>query len=382
MKITDVDVEVVSVARKFGNVSAVKAVDESTFAILRLTADDGTSGVGEISDIEDPETIPDSDAMESKIENFLLGEDPRNVNRLTAEMNEAVDFGPFAFHSFQQLALAGIDTALYDLVGNYYDTPVYQLLGGRTQDVPVCWVVYTRQEADALESLRTEVQTRVEQGFSAFKLKVGEVDPGVDVERIRAVREIAGESADVFVDVQGVWTVDEAIQNIELFEEVGIDGVETPVGHPDTSVSAAGHYYDIPLLPSEIATVRDEIHTPVFEHVHDPAFAFDLIEESAVDVFTVEVCAGGISRAEKILSIAEGANVDARLGSTGELGPGTLAAGALGAASTGITYPCDLAGPRIYADTVLESGLEYTDGRLRPKERPGFGFEIREEIFE
>jgi muconate cycloisomerase len=382
MRVNDIDVTTVSVEREFGNVSAVKEVEESVFALVRVTADDGTTGVGEISDIERPEAMPSAAEIEAEFESFLVGEDPREINRLTAEMYDAVDFGPFEFHSFQQLALAGLDTALYDLVGTYYGVPAYQLLGGRTRDVPVCWVVYTRQEAGALDDLRAEVRARVDEGFSAFKLKVGEVDPEVDADRIRAVREIAGEDADVYADAQGVWDLEEAIENVERFEAAGMDGIETPVGHQDGDVRTAGYYYDVPLVPEELATVRAETDAEVFEHVLDPAFGLALAAEDAVDVFTVEVCGGGISRAARILAIAEGAGIDARLGSTGELGPGTLAAAALGTAATGVTYPCDLAGPRIYRESVLESGLEYRDGRLRPAESPGFGFDLRSGIFE
>lgn len=382
MHISDVTVEWLSVGRNFGTTSAVKETEESVFGFLRLTADDGTTGVGEISDVEHPESIPDAATIEDEIAAFLEGADPREVNRLTTEMGDAIRLGEFDFHSFQQLTLAAVDHALYDLVGNYYDVPAYQLLGGRTHDVPLSWVVYTRQEPDAEDALREEVRTRFEQGFRAFKLKVGEVDPQVDRDRIAAVRDIVGDDAQVFVDAQGVWELDEAIENVRLFEEVGIDGIETPVGHPDRSVDAPGHYYDIPLLPSELATVREETETPVFEHVLDPAFGLALVAEDAVDVFTVEACAGGITRAERILAIADGAGVDARLGSTAELGVGTLAAGALGAASPTITYPCDLAGPMIYDDSVVEAGLEYRDGRLSPRDEPGFGYTLRPDLFE
>ena len=382
MRVSDIDVSIVRAERAFGNVSAVKEIEESVFALIQITADDGTTGVGEISDIEHPETMPSADEIEAEFESFLVGEDPREINRLTAAMYDAVDFGPFEFHSFQQLALAGLDTALYDLVGNHYGVPAYQLLGGRTQDVPVCWVVYSRQEASALEDLRSEVQARVDEGFSAFKLKVGEVDPEVDAERIRTVRDIAGEDADVFADAQGVWGLEEAIENIERFEAAGIDGIESPVGHHDGDAPTDGYYYDIPLVPSELATVREETTVEVFEHVLNPAFGLALAAEAAVDVFTVEVCAGGITRASRILAVAEAAGIDARLGSTGELGPGTLAAAALGSAATGVTYPCDLAGPRIYRESVLESGLEYQNGRLRPAEAAGFGFGLHPDLFE
>lgn len=382
MQVTDVSVSIVRSPREFGGSSAVKEIDESVFALVRVTSDDGTFGIGEISDIEHPESMPSPSEIEAEFEDFLVGEDPRPINRLTNEMYDAVDFGPFEFHSFQQLALAGLDTALHDLIGNYYEIPTYQLLGGRTQDVPVCWVVYTRQDPDALDDLKTEIRTRVDEGFSAFKLKVGEVDPAIDVERIRTVREIVGDDADIFVDAQGVWELEEAIGNIKQFEDVGIDGIETPVGHHGEPVETSGSYYEIPLVPDELATVREETETAVFEHVMDPEFGLELIAEDAVDVFTVEVCAGGIGRASRILSLAEAADVDARLGSTAELGPGTLAAAALGSASSAVTYPCDLAGPRIYTESVVESGLTYQEGQLRPAAAPGFGFDLRTGLFE
>lgn len=381
MEIADIDVTIVSIAREFGMTSAVKETDDSVFALIKLIADDGTTGVGEISDIEDAAQMPQPNEIKEELARFLIGEDPREVNRLTNEMYEAVDFGPFDFHTFQQLALAGIDTALYDLVGNHYGIPVYQLLGGHTQDIPVCWVIYTRQEPNELDAMREEVKTRYNQGFRAFKLKVGEVDPDIDAERIRAVRDIGGDDVQIFVDAQGVWELEEAIENIHLFEDIGIDGIETPVGHPDKSVQVPGYYYDIPLVPSDLATVREMTDTPVFEHVIDPSFGLALAKEDAVDVFTVEVCAGGINRAERILAIAEGAGIDARLGSTGELGPGTLAAGALGASSTAVTYPCDLAGTQIYAESVLENGLKYPNGHLSPRKSSGFGFTVQNDLF-
>lgn len=382
MHIVDVDVEFVTVGRNFGTTSAVKETEESVFGYLRLTADDGTTGIGEISDIEDPKSMFSAETIEEEIESFLEGADPRAVNQLTRKMYDEVQLGEFGFHSFQQLTLAAIDHALYDLVGNYYDVPSYQLFGGRTRDVALSWVVYTRQEPDAIGALRDEVQTRFDQGFNAFKLKVGEVDPEVDHERIKAVREIVGDEAQVFVDAQGVWGLEEAIENVRLFEEAGIDGIETPVGHPDQSVDAPGSYYDIPLLPSELATVRDETNTAILEHVLDPKFGLALVAEDAVDVFTVEACAGGLNRAQRVLAIAEGAGIDARLGSTGELGVGTLAASALGASSPAITYPCDLAGPMIYDDDVLEAGIEYRDGLLRPPDTSGLGFKLRTTLFD
>jgi L-alanine-DL-glutamate epimerase-like enolase superfamily enzyme len=370
MEITDVSVEVVRARRVFGQSSAVKTAEESVFVWLRVSADDGSVGIGEISDVERPASMPGADAIEAEIGEFLIGEDPRDLNRLTDQMYAEIDFGPFRFHSFQQLALAAVDTALYDLVATRYDVPVYRFLGGDGGEVPLCWVVFTRQDPDAAAALRAEVRTRVEEGFTAFKLKVGEAPRPVDRERIRIVREVAGDDADIFLDAQGVWGPDDAVRAIERFEPLGIDGVETPVGHRGDAATA-GYYYDTPLVPSELAAVREAVDTPIFEHVLDPAFGIELAAADAVDAFTVEVCGGGLARARRVLSIAAAAGVDARLGSTVELGPGTAAAAAA-AADPAVSRPSDLIGPLVY-DNVDVPGVTYQAGSLRPSPEPGFG---------
>lgn len=371
MEITSVDATTIRVDRRFG-------FGTSTCTLLEITAGTGHTGIGEIPDIEDPDAAPSTDQIESELMGFLEGRDPRRLRSLTDAMYDGVKFGEFSFHSFQQLALGALDTALYDLLGNYFGIPVTQLFGGFSQDVPVQWVVFTRGGEDELDALRDEVRTKAEEGFSAFKLKVGEREPEIDLARIEAVRDIVGEDATVMLDAQGLWTLEEAVQNIQLFESAGIDGVETPVGHPDHDVDAPGYYYDIPLLPEELAAVRDRTDTPVVEHVLDPSFGLELVKADAVDVFTVEVCSGGLTRASRILDIAAAANLDARLGSTVELGPGTAAATALATADTTITYPCDLVGPALYEDTVLVEPIQYRNGTLTARDAPGYGIELTE----
>lgn len=77
-----------------------------------------------------------------------------------------------------------------------------------------------------------------------------------------------------------------------------------------------------------------------------------------------------------MLALAEAGGIDARLGSTVELGPGTLAAVSLAASSSAVTSPCDLIGPLVYAEDVLTEPIEYVDGALSPREQPGFGIEL------
>jgi len=374
MEITDVTVDRYRFERTVGRQSAVKEATHSTSLLITVEADGTVTGTGEVPDIEEPGAIPPTGEIESALGEILRSRDPRRINALNRDLPGEIAFGPEQFHSFQQLTLGAIDAALYDLLGNHRGVPAYQLLGGKTQDVPLCWVVFSGD--DDLSGMRAEVTEKVDQGFQSFKLKVGEQPPEVDERRIRAVRETAGEGADVFLDAQGVWGPTEAVDRIGRFAEAGIDGVETPVGHPDESVDAPGYYYDAPLLPEEIAAVRERVDVPILEHVLDPAFGIELIRHDAVDVFTAEVCAVGITRTEQILRTAQSAGIDARLGSTVEFGPATLAGASLAAASPAVTYPSDLIGPLAYDESVLSDPVEYDRGSLAPRDRPGFGIAV------
>jgi L-alanine-DL-glutamate epimerase-like enolase superfamily enzyme len=182
----------------------------------------------------------------------------------------------------------------------------------------------------------------------------------------------------VFLDAQGAWSLSEATDRIERFAPLGIDGVETPVGHPDPMVEAPGYYYDVPLLPDDIAELRDRVNVPIMEHVLDPSFRVELVRKNAVNVLTVEVCAVGVTATRRVLQLAESAGLDARVGSTLEFGPATQAGASLAAASPAITYPSDLIGPLVCDETVLERPVEYKEGTVTSRDEPGFGISVSE----
>lgn len=354
----------------------------STSILLRLQASDGSIGIGEIPDVEDANNVPSKNALENKIADFLISQNPLEINRMANIMGDQIDFGPFnPRQSFQRIALKGIETALYDLVGDRYNIPVYQLLGGFVKPVPVTWVVYTRAVPNEIEGLEKEIQNKVDEGFTSFKLKVGGLDVEDDYERIQTVRNIAGEDATILLDAQAEYTTQEAISSIRKFEPLGIDGIETPVSHPDPDIDAPMHYNDLPVRIEDLIEVRDAVDTPIMEHVPDSDFGLQLAMKDAVDVFTVSVSKGGINFAKQLLEIADAANIDARLGTTVELGVGAAAAVALGSSSTTVTYPCDINGPALYRKSPLKSPLEYKNGTFTPRDSPGFGFELQKGLF-
>ena len=93
-----------------------------------------------------------------------------------------------------------------------------------------------------------EVESSLERGFRAFKVKAGHPDPDVDVAVIRAIRKVVGPDVWVAADFNQAFAVDEAIRRMQILDEEEIVWIEEPVHATDY----IGH-----------AAVRAKIRTPV-----------------------------------------------------------------------------------------------------------------------
>ena len=278
----------------------------------------------------------------------------------------------------RQAVQTAVEMALLDLAGKVYQAPLYELLGGRYREaVPVSWVAYIRGTA----LLETEIEEKVQAGFQAFKLKVGE-DFELDCDRVRALRQIAGPEAYLKVDASGAWAVDEAIENLHILAELGVDAVETPIGvvsrniakdqreqinqHPDHAAAA-------------LARVRAAVRVAVIEHVadFDDAFALALIAHRAVDIFNIVPCqAGSLLRVQRLAHLAAAGGLRVLLGSTIELAPGTAASLHLGVAMPSISVASDLVGPGLLTHDIVTPPLAYQQGQLIPNTQPGLGITL------
>ena len=149
------------------------------------------------------------------------------------EIADSLGDDPFAFEEIESrlperelAARAGIDAALHDLCGKLTGLPVWRLLGLRQAGPPTSW---TLGLGDPDETARKAEQAR---DFESLKLKLGGRD-GLDVERVKAVREVWDKP--IRVDVNEYWTLDEALESIPQLQALGVDYVEQPLpaGDPD-----------------------------------------------------------------------------------------------------------------------------------------------------
>lgn len=143
LKITDLRVAVVGKA-------------PMTCPLIRIdTNQDGLYGLGEVRDGA-------SKTYALMLKSRLLGEDPRNVDKLFRKIKQ------FGYHARQGGGVCAVEMALWDIVGKYYGVPVYQLLGGKFRDT-VRIYADTDMDPDPAQTAR-RLQERMSQGFTFLKM--------------------------------------------------------------------------------------------------------------------------------------------------------------------------------------------------------------------
>ncbi len=142
------------------------------------------------------------------------------------------------------MAISGIDMALWDAQAKREGKPLCELIGRGAQPIRV----YDSMGQMSPSETAREVETSLERGFKAFKIKAGHPDPDVDVAVVRAIRDVAGEDVWVAADFNQAFCVDEAIRRMRMLDVEEIAWIEEPVHATDY----LGH-----------AAVRAEIRTPV-----------------------------------------------------------------------------------------------------------------------
>ncbi|NKB72791.1 MAG: hypothetical protein GKR89_37445 [Candidatus Latescibacteria bacterium] len=354
----------------------------SHYMVLELIARDGSIGLGEISDLEASWACPNPASLAALLREALEGVDACNPRlaweRLCRDL--PTDWHP----EFRRLFTAAVDMALLDLRGKALGVPVYALLGGLyRRRLPISWVAYIR----GTDLLSAEIEAKVEQGFNAFKLKVG-ADFALDCVNVQALRQLAGEAAYLKVDASGEWGQEEAIDRINRLAELGVDAVETPIETISRSL-AKDHPERIDQDPhtaaATLARLRSAVPIPIIEHVADfaDAFALALVQHRAVDIFNiVPGQAGSLHRALRLAHLAEAGGIGALLGSTVELGPGTAAALHLGLAAPAVSVASDLVGPGLLNGDIVQPRPAYRRGHLHAPQGVGLGVELQRDLLE
>jgi L-alanine-DL-glutamate epimerase-like enolase superfamily enzyme len=200
-------------------------------------------------------------------------------------------------------ALAGVDTAIWDLLGKEAGKSVCELLGGKPRPFPVYGSSMRRDTTPEAMAAQL-VRLRDEHGYHGFKVKIGkrlgdDVDewPGRTEAIIRTVREAVGDDITLLADGNSGFTAKRAIEVGRLMEEYHFAHLEEPCPYWELAWTA------------EVAAAL-EIPVAGGEQDYDLKQWERMIAMKAVDICQPDVCyVGGVSRALQVAKMAEAAGL-------------------------------------------------------------------------
>ncbi|HEU5213984.1 MAG TPA: dipeptide epimerase [Gaiellaceae bacterium] len=310
------------------------AVDTEDVVVVEVRHS-GVSGFGEAQPADRyDESVASAQAyVEEHAE--LLGDDPFALE----EVMELLPAREFA-------ARAALDAALHDLQGKLLGQPVWRLLGLRRAGPPTSWTVWLGDPDDMARRAEKALDR-----FRRLKLKLGGGD-GLDVERVRAVRGVAGDLP-LQVDVNEAWSLDQALEALPALADLGVEYCEQPLPAGDPGGPELKERSPVPIYVDEDCHTQSDVLT---------------CAERAHGVNIKLAKSGGIREAIRMVHAARALGLDCMLGCMVESGLGISA----GAQVASLFDHVDLDGNLLVAHDPWP-GVPFVDGVQLPPEEPGLG---------
>jgi L-alanine-DL-glutamate epimerase-like enolase superfamily enzyme len=278
-------------------IKSIETFTHGNVSIVRLRTDDGAEGYGQISTYD-----ADISAMimHRKIVQHALGKDPSDIDAIVDRCIEANYKYPW---SFVCRALAGLDTAIWDLHGRLEKRSGCELLGGKPRPI-VAYGSSMRRDIKPVDEAERLVRLRDTKGYRAFKIRIGSVCghdrdqwPGRTEALVPAVRKAVGDDVSLLVDANSCYTPAKAIEVGRMLEDNNICHLEEPCPYWELEWTAA---------------VTAAIKVPVAggEQDNDLAQWRRMIRMPAVDIVQPDICyIGGLTRALRVAAMAAKANM-------------------------------------------------------------------------
>lgn len=288
---------------------------------IRINTDEGISGFGEVG-LSYGKAHHAGVGIARDFAQIIIGMDPRNVEAIWENIFRTTFWG-MGGGTVINAGMSAIDTALWDIKGKAANLPVYQLLGGKTNETIRSYASQLQFDWDDEHRFLTKPEQYAEatrkamaQGFTAIK-----VDPiGVTMEgkwareasnpnwrmrgklssqmieiaysRLAAMRKAGGEDMDIIVELHSYTDTITAIQLGRAIEDLNI------------------YYYEEPVHPLNVDCML-EIHRNVKipiatgERIYTRWGFRPFLEKGAVQVIQPDLClTGGISETKKICDMA------------------------------------------------------------------------------
>jgi|SRR5450432_359809 len=343
---------------------------------VKIDTDAGVSGIGETY----PRNANEAAALHG-VAGSLLGHDPRDIERIWADLYRSFDYQVAG--GAEMRALSAIDLALWDLLGKSLGAPVYRLIGGkanpRVRLYNTCFPYKYDFNREPEKIMRELIETR---GIRAIKIWpfdgaaqrnrnqfVTERDIGQALEPVKKLRDEFGFEIEIAIEFHANWNLPSAIRiarALEPFRPMWLEDMLLPGNFDQYRELAAAT--SLPLIAGE--RMAGKMQFERFLASRTAKFA----------MFDVTWC-GGLTEARKIAAMADANQLP--------IAPHTAGGPLLFYATTHLTT----ASPNVWIQescqrfyerdwpAMLENPIAPRDGAIQVPEEPGFGMKIKPEAW-
>jgi L-alanine-DL-glutamate epimerase-like enolase superfamily enzyme len=335
-------------------------------AWVRVWADSGHSGIGEASPMAHGNAA--LEIISTAFAPLLVGADPLAHRVLQDRLfHEHIKVGPEGAYT---AALAAIDIALWDLKGQIYAQPIYQLLGGawRTElpfyaSIGHNGVRSVYEVCRVVEEWMRLAPAQVKIRFDADKTRRDADLPG-DIAKARAVRKLVGDDFPLAFDANNGYSVQGALRVGRVLEELGYVWFEEPVQHYHTdSFAKLAAALDIAVAAGEQEYTLQGVKRLI---------------EAGVDIVQPDIVkTGGFTGLTDMAALARAYGVDLVPHQT-QPSIGHTANLHFVAALTHAHYPCEYNGPAGVQDVVFTQPVQPMQGKFALSDAPGLGLNLVE----
>jgi glucarate dehydratase len=333
--------------------------------IVEVEADNGLIGLGEMGGGGES-----AEASFRAMKSYMVGHDPARLE----EMRFLIANPTASLYNNRTQVLAALEFACLDILGQAWNVPVCDILGGRLRDrIPFasyCFFRYPNPQTGTGETRTIDQMVayasalKKQFGFHTHKLKAGVFPPDYELEVYRALAA-AFPTDSLRFDPNGVWSTEQAIRFGQAIEGLRNDYLEDPV-YGLHGMRRTREMIRIPLATNTVVVNFEQLSANILN--------------TAVDVILLDTTFwGGIRACVKAAAVCETFQLGVAVHSSGELGIQLATMLHLGAVIPNLSFAAD-AHYHHLTDDIIEGGLmQYKDGSIAVPDKPGLGVKLNRE---
>ena len=273
------------------------------WVLVKVRTDEGLVGIGEAYHGAGVHQI----AVDERLTRAVIGEDPRNVDKLFRDMQGAMSASGF-YQGAVMSAISGIEMALWDITGQSLGAPIWQLLGGSFRDSirlyndcnagddaddPASWAAKAKAvEARGFDAIKFDIDPRPTQR-DRYNRTIRNADVAFYVDAVTAIREALDPDTDLAIDAHWRYAPVDVLKVAYAIEKLDLLWLEDPI--PPENIAA-------------LREVKAATRTPICtgENLYHRHGFRDLIESQATDIISPDMAkAGGLLEGRRIADLGD-----------------------------------------------------------------------------